>query len=150
MTTALNYNQLRQLQAELAGYKEVGLKGLLSTPISLKTKFHLTKLFNLITQEADTIGKIYLEYMKTHGEPSEDGQLKIPETIVSPEDSSLRIANPRLLEHSQEIGELLFGTHDIEHAEFTLADFDKVETDEVYPVFYLLLKEAKESEQLDA
>jgi hypothetical protein len=147
--SSLKLHEYYTLEAELNGVinQETGekvLKGLLNEKIKLTTKYWLTELAKKASAEKETVEKIKEELIKKHGEADEQGGISIPmyTNIVKNEEGQVvsRDVNPKFVEFQNEFNTLLDEEKELEHSTFKLEDFDSVESDANYQVFFKLLK----------
>ena len=147
--SSLKLHEYYTLEAELNGVmnQETGekvLKGLLNEKIKLTTKYWLTELAKKASAEKETVEKIKEELIKKHGEADEQGGISIPmyTNIVKNEEGQVvsRDVNPKFVEFQNEFNTLLDEEKELEHSTFKLEDFDSVESDANYQVFFKLVK----------
>ena len=147
--SSLKLHEYYTLEAELNGVinQETGekvLKGLLNEKIKLTTKYWLTELAKKASAEKETVEKIKEELIKKHGEADEQGGISIPmyTNIVKNEEDQIvsREVNPKFVEFQNEFNTLLDEEKELEHSTFKLEDFDSVESDANYQVFFKLVK----------
>jgi hypothetical protein len=147
--SSLKLHEYYTLEAELNGVinQETGekvLKGLLNEKIKLTTKYWLTELAKKASAEKETVEKIKEELIKKHGEADEQGGISIPMyiNIVKNEEGQIvsRDVNPKFVEFQNEFNTLLEEVKELEHSTFKLEDFDSVESDANYQVFFKLVK----------
>ncbi len=147
--SSLKLHEYYTLEAELNGVmnQETGekvLKGLLNEKIKLTTKYWLTELAKKASAEKETVEKIKEELIKKHGEADEQGGISIPmyTDIVKNEEGQIisREVNPKFVEFQKEFNTLLEEEKELEHAAFKLEEFDSVESDANYQVFFKLIK----------
>jgi hypothetical protein len=122
---------------------EVVSKGLLIEKIKLTTKYWLSDLSKKVIAEKEAIEKIKEELIKKHGETDETGNISIPMyiNIVTNEEGETvsREVNPKFVEFQTEFNTLLQEDKEIEHNAFKLDEFENVESDGNYPVFFKLI-----------
>ena len=147
--SSLKLHEYYTLEAELNGVmnQETGekvLKGLLNEKIKLTTKYWLTELAKKASAEKETVEKIKEELIKKHGEADEQGGISIPMyiNIVKNEEGQTvsRELNPKFVEFQNEFNTLLEEQKEVEHSTFKLEEFDSVESDANYQVFFKLVK----------
>lgn len=147
--SSLKLHEYYTLEAELNGVinQETGekvLKGLLNEKIKLTTKYWLTELAKKASAEKETVEKIKEELIKKHGEADEQGGISIPmyTNIVKNEEGQIvsREVNPKFVEFQNEFNTLLEEQKEVEHSTFKLEEFDSVESDANYQVFFKLVK----------
>ena len=82
--------------------------------------------------------------IKKHGEEDENGNISIPRfiNIVKNEEEQITSAdiNPKFVEFEKEFNNLLQEEKTLEHKEFKLADFENIETEGIYTIFFKLVK----------
>jgi len=145
----LKLHEFYALEAELNGVVntqtgEVLAKGLLTEKIKLTTKYWLTELAKKVAAEKEAVEKLKEELIKKHGEEDETGSIGIPMyiNIVKNEEGEVvsREINPKFVEFQNDFNALLQEEKEVEHKEFKLEEFDNVESEGVYPVFFKLVK----------
>jgi hypothetical protein len=137
------------LEAELNGVVnqqtgQVVSKGLLGEKIKLTTKYWITDLAKKAVAEKEAVEKIKEELIKKHGETDEQGGISIPMyiNIVTDEEGQIvsREVNPKFVEFQNEFNALLDEEREVEHNAFKLEEFESVESDANYQVFFKLIK----------
>jgi len=125
----LNLNEIVQLSYELNGIKKddkVVLNGLLAQKISLKTKVYLQRLNKVVAEELkvfeDTRKELLLKYGIQEGE-----SVSIPTENIE----SFKVEFDQLLRVNKNIDVDSLWSDDL-----SLKDFEAIETDEFYPVFF--------------
>lgn len=125
----LNLNEIVQLSYELNGMKKddkVVLNGLLAQKISLKTKVYLQRLNKVVAEELkvfeDTRKELLLKYGIQEGE-----SVSIPTENIE----SFKVEFDQLLKVNKNIDVESLWSDDL-----SLKDFEAIETDEFYPVFF--------------
>lgn len=147
--TTLRLNEVYELESEISGImyeNKVILEGLLSQKLSVVTKYHLNKLVNILKEEKKLIDNTRDELIKKYGEEKGDGNIVVKPNIVEHyifgddgEERTRTIQNPKYVEFTHEFNKLMEVKKDIEHHNFTIDDFSKIETSDDYKVFYKLL-----------
>jgi hypothetical protein len=147
--SSLKLHEYYTLEAELNGLTnqqsgEVISKGLLNEKLKLTTKYWISDLAKKATAEKDAVEKIKEDLIKKHGETDENGSISIPMyiNIVTNEEGETvsREVNPKFVEFQNEFNTLLQEEKEIEHNAFKLEDFENVESDGNYQVFFKLIK----------
>jgi len=147
--SSLKLHEYYTLEAELNGVVnqqtgQVVSKGLLGEKIKLTTKYWLTDLAKKAVAEKEAVEKIKEELIKKHGEADEQGGISIPMyiNIVTDEEGQIvsREVNPKFVEFQNEFNTLLEEEKELEHSTFKLEEFDSVESDANYQVFFKLIK----------
>ena len=147
--SSLKLHEYYSLEAELNGVVnqqtgQVVSKGLLGEKIKLTTKYWLTDLAKKAVAEKEAIEKIKEELIKKHGEADEQGGISIPMyiNVVTNEEGQVtsREINPKYVEFQNEFNTLLDEEKEVEHHAFKLEDFESVESDGNYQVFFKLIK----------
>jgi hypothetical protein len=147
--SSLKLHEYYTLEAELNGVVnqqtgQVVSKGLLGEKIKLTTKYWLTDLAKKAVAEKEAVEKIKEELIKKHGEADEQGGISIPMyiNIVTDEEGQIvsREVNPKFVEFQNEFNALLDEEREVEHNAFKLEEFDSVESDANYQVFFKLIK----------
>lgn len=146
----LKLHEFYTLSAELEGLTnrqtgEVVNKGLMSEKIKLSTKYWLSDLAKKVVAERDSIEKLKEELIKKHGTTGEDGNVSIPMYTNEMVDETTkeiisRDPNPTFIEFQNDFNTLLNEERELEHHAFKLEDFENVETDGVYVIFFKLIK----------
>jgi len=146
---SLKLHEYYSLEAELNGLVnnqtgEVVAKALLSEKIKLTTKYWLTDLNKKVSAEKEAIEKLKEELIKKHGEADETGNIGISMyiNVVTNEAGEVvsREINPKYVEFQTDFNALLNEERELEYHAFKLEEFDNVETDGNYPVFFKLIK----------
>ena len=146
---SLKLHEYYSLEAELNGLVnnqtgEVVAKALLSEKIKLTTKYWLTDLNKKVSAEKEAIEKLKEELIKKHGEADETGNIGISMyiNVVTNEAGEVvsREVNPKYVEFQTDFNALLNEERELEYHAFKLEEFDNVETDGNYPVFFKLIK----------
>lgn len=147
--SSLKLHEYYTLDAELNGVinqqtGQVVSKGLLSEKIKLTTKYWITDLAKKATAEREVVEKIKEDLIKKHGEADEQGGISIPMyiNVVTNEEGQVtsREINPKYVEFQNEFNTLLDEEKEVEHHAFKLEDFESVESDGNYQVFFKLIK----------
>ena len=145
----LKVYEFYNLEAELNGVtnQQTGEKvssGLLAEKLKLTTKYWLTELSKKVAAEKAIVETLKEELIKKHGEADEQGGISIPMyiNITTNEEGQVvsREVNPKYIEFQNEFNTLLNEDKDIEHHAFKLEDFESVESDANYQVFFKLIK----------
>ena len=144
----LKLHEFYALDAELNGVMnqqtgEVIAKGLLAEKIKLTTKYWLTDLAKKAATEKEVVEKLKEDLIKKHGEEDEKGSIGIPMyiNIVTNEEgeTTSREINPKFVEFHNAFNTLLQEEKELEYKAFKLEEFDNVETDGNYNVFFKLV-----------
>lgn len=147
--SSLKLHEYYTLEAELNGVVnqqtgQVVSKGLLGEKIKLTTKYWLTDLAKKAVAEKEAVEKIKEELIKKHGETDDQGGISIPMyiNVVTNEEGQTvsRDINPKFVEFQNEFNSLLEEEREVEHNAFKLEEFDSVESDANYQVFFKLIK----------
>ncbi len=145
---SLKLYEFYTLDSELNGVTnqqtgEVISKGLLGEKIKLTTKYWLSDLGKKAAAEKEAIEKIKEELIKKHGETDETGNISIPMyiNIVTNEDGTTASSdvNPKFIEFQGDFNTLLQEEKEIEYHSFKLEEFDNVEAEGNYSVFFKLV-----------
>ena len=145
----LKLYELYNLYAELNGLvnnqtEEIISKGLLSEKLKLNTKYWITELAKKVSVEKEVVENLKEETMKKYGEVDDNGVVFIPRFINTVTNEEGKIIsgdiNPKLIEFEKEFNILLQEEKTIEYKEFKLSDFENIETDGVYTIFFKLVK----------
>ena len=147
--SSLKLHEYYTLEAELNGLTnqqsgEVISKGLLNEKLKLTTKYWISDLAKKATAEKIAVEAIKEELIKKHGETDDTGNISIPMyiNIVTDEEGETisREVNPKFVEFQNEFNTLLQEEKEIEHNAFKLEEFENVESDGNYQVFFKLIK----------
>jgi hypothetical protein len=147
--SSLKLHEYYTLEAELNGVVnqqtgQVVSKGLLGEKIKLTTKYWITDLAKKAVAEKEAVEKIKEELIKKHGETDEQGGISIPMyiNIITDEEGQIvsREVNPKFVEFQNEFNALLDEEREVEHNAFKLEEFESVESDANYQVFFKLIK----------
>jgi hypothetical protein len=145
----LKLYELYNLHAELNGLVnnqtgEIISKGLLSEKLKLNTKYWITELAKKVNIEKEVIDNIKEEIMKKYGEVDDSGGIFIPRFINTVTNEEGKIIsgdiNPKFVAFEKEFNVLLQEEKTIEHKEFKLDDFENIETNGIYTIFFKLIK----------
>lgn len=123
-STKLSLNQIYGLAQELTGNES--FKGLLSQPLSLKTKYWLQRLLDTVAPDVKAIDELKNNLIKELG--TQEGE----SYSLSPQSENF----PKFVE---QFNEMMSQEKEIRHAVFNLEDFDAIESAEHYMVFLQLL-----------
>jgi len=147
--SSLKLHEYYTLEAELNGLTnqqsgEVISKGLLNEKLKLTTKYWISDLAKKATAEKTAVEAVKEELIKKHGETDDTGNISIPMyiNIVTDEEGETvsREVNPKFIEFQNEFNILLQEEKEIEHNAFKLDEFENVESDSNYQVFFKLIK----------
>ena len=147
--SSLKLHEYYTLEAELNGLTnqqsgEVISKGLLNEKLKLTTKYWISDLAKKATAEKIAVEAVKEELIKKHGETDDTGNISIPMyiNIVTDEEGETvsREVNPKFVEFQNEFNTLLQEEKEIEHNAFKLEEFENVESDGNYQVFFKLIK----------
>jgi hypothetical protein len=147
--SSLKLHEYYTLEAELNGLTnqqsgEVISKGLLNEKLKLTTKYWISDLAKKATAEKTAVEAVKEELIKKHGETDDTGNISIPMyiNIVTDEEGETvsREVNPKFVEFQNEFNILLQEEKEIEHNAFKLEEFENVESDGNYQVFFKLIK----------
>jgi hypothetical protein len=142
---SLKLHEFYQLEAELNGVTntktgEVLAKGLLNEKIKLTTKYWLNDLFKKVAAEKESIEKLKEELIKKHGTTDDEGNVGIQMYIKdSFNEDNTPTPNPDFVKFQNDFNSLLSEDRDLEYKSFKLEEFDNVETDSNYIVFFKLV-----------
>jgi len=146
---SLKLSEFYQLEAELNGAvnQQTGEKlsnGLLSEKVKLTTKYWLSDLSKKVAAEKEAIEKVKNELIQKHGEADAQGNVSIPfyanEQVDEEGNVISREVNPKFVEFQNEFNSLLNEDRELEYKGFKLEELENVESDDVYPVFFKLIK----------
>ena len=126
----LNYNEIVNLLVEINGDRKK-FKGILAQKLSLKAKALIHRLNKIVQDEVKIFDELKLELFKKYGEEKE-GQIEV--------------SKENLPDFQKEFNELLavekpINVDTIWTTKLTIDDFDKMETDEFYPVFLKIIED---------
>ena len=145
----LKLHEIYSLHAEINGLSnpqtgEVVSKGLLAEKLKLSSKYWITELAKKVAEERESVEKIKEEMIKKHGEEDEKGGIGIPRFINLVKNDEGQIIsgdiNPKFVEFEKEFTTLLQEEKTLEHKGFKLSEFENIETEGAYPVFFKLVK----------
>jgi len=139
---SLKLAEYYQLEAELNGVTnnqtgEKVLNGLLSQKLTLSTKYWLTDLAKRVKEQTEACEALKNELIKKYGE-EKDGQIQISFNVKN--EAGEDVPNPKFLEFQNEYQNLLNEERELEYKELKLSDLGSIETEEVYSMFFSLLK----------
>lgn len=142
----LTLEDIVNLEIELNGLtnqqtNETIVKGLLSEKLKLKTKYWLNELSRKLIEERKAINELRDETLKKY---IKEGQQSLPMFIDEIKDDSGKLVsaniNPSYVEFDKEFSTLLKENKDIDCHLFDLNEFEDVETERNYKVFFKLIK----------
>jgi hypothetical protein len=158
-TTKLKLADVLNLEAEINGFtnpqtNEKIINGLLNEKLSLVAKYWLNDLSKKANEIKVDVDKLRDELIKKYGEDDGTGNVGIvysvdafnedgtPMTQLNEagEAVQLKRVNPKFIEFQSEYETLLQEEREVEHYEFTLAQFESVETADNIKVFFTLIK----------
>lgn len=122
--STLKLAQVLALAVEVNGTPEY--PGLLSEPISHKTKYWLNKLMDVLTKEHEAYEKIRVELVQKYGDTDNDGNTQVNEKSKD------------FQKFLTEINEILSQEIELEHGQFTIDDLD-FKSERNYPIFSSLI-----------
>ncbi len=136
----LSLADILQLDSELSGNADFGLKGLLSCDMPFKLKYKLNKIAKQARTEALEYNTIRNEAVKKYGE-TKDGESFVVMPKIKGEQSNM-IDNPRYKDFHKEMASVLEIKKDIQVLEdISLSDLEDIKISEHYPVFMDIIKE---------
>jgi hypothetical protein len=158
-TTKLKLADVLNLEAEINGFtnpqtNEKIINGLLNEKLSLVAKYWLNDLSKKANEIKVDVDKLRDELIKKYGEDDGTGNIGIiysvdalnedgtPMTQLNEAGESVQLkrVNPKFIEFQSEYETLLQEEREVEHYEFTLAQFESVETADNIKVFFTLIK----------
>ena len=158
-TTKLKLANILNLEAEINGFtnpqtNEKIINGLLNEKLSLVAKYWLNDLSKKANEIKVDVDKLRDELIKKYGEDDGTGNVGIvysvdafnedgtPMTQLNEAGESVQLkrVNPKFIEFQSEYETLLQEEREVEHYEFTLAQFESVETADNIKVFFTLIK----------
>ena len=158
-TTKLKLADVLNLEAEINGFtnpqtNEKIINGLLNEKLSLVAKYWLNDLSKKANEIKVDVDKLRDELIKKYGEDDGTGNVGIvysvdafnedgtPMTQLNEAGESVQLkrVNPKFIEFQSEYETLLQEEREVEHYEFTLAQFESVETADNINVFFTLIK----------
>jgi hypothetical protein len=158
-TTKLKLADVLNLEAEINGFtnpqtNEKIINGLLNEKLSLVAKYWLNDLSKKANEIKVDVDKLRDELIKKYGEDDGTGNVGIvysvdafnedgtPMTQLNEAGESIQLkrVNPKFIEFQSEYETLLQEEREVEHYEFTLAQFESVETADNIKVFFTLIK----------
>ena len=157
--TKLKLADVLNLEAEINGFtnpqtNEKIINGLLNEKLSLVAKYWLNDLSKKANEIKVDVDKLRDELIKKYGEDDGTGNVGIvysvdafnedgtPMTQLNEAGESVQLkrVNPKFIEFQSEYETLLQEEREVEHYEFTLAQFESVETADNIKVFFTLIK----------
>ena len=157
--TKLKLANVLNLEAEINGFtnpqtNEKIINGLLNEKLSLVAKYWLNDLSKKANEIKVDVDKLRDELIKKYGEDDGTGNVDIvysvdafnedgtPMTQLNEAGESVQLkrVNPKFIEFQSEYETLLQEEREVEHYEFTLAQFESVETADNIKVFFTLIK----------
>lgn len=145
----LKLHEIYSLHSELNGLMNnqtggIITKGLLAEKLKLSTKYWITELAKTVNKEREIIDKVKEELIKKYGDVDENGGIFIPRFINTVKNEEGKIIsgdiNPKMIEFEKEFDEFLKEEKTIEYKELKLSDFENIETEGVYTIFFKLVK----------
>ena len=146
----LKLHEFYALEAELNGVTnrqtgEILAKGLLNEKIKLTTKYWLHDLSKKVSTEKESVEKLKEELIKKYGTTDTDGNVSIPmyiNEVIDEETKEIvsRDVNPDFVKFQKDFNGLLEEDRELEYKGFKLEEFDNVETDGNYNIFFKLIK----------
>lgn len=136
-TSKIKIHEALSLAAEINGFQQgekVILKGLLNEKLPIKLKYWLGRLNTKLDYNKEQVEKLRIELIEKFGEKTEDGSTNVPYLIDE-------VINPKFLEFQKEYNELLQEDFEFEHPEFFLTDFENLETESNYQMFFKLIED---------
>lgn len=126
----LNYNEIVNLLVEINGDGKE-FKGLLNQKLSLKAKALIHRLNKIVQDEVKIFDDLKLELFKKYGEEK---------------DGNIQVTKDNMDEFTKDFNELVavekpINLDTIWTTKLTIDDFDKMETDEFYPVFLKIIED---------
>lgn len=126
----LNYNEIVNLLVEINGDGKE-FKGLLNQKLSLKAKALIHRLNKIVQDEVKIFDDLKLELFKKYGEEK---------------DGNIQVNKENMDEFTKDFNELVavekpINLDTIWTTKLTIDDFDKMETDEFYPVFLKIIED---------
>jgi hypothetical protein len=141
-STKIKFNvaEILTFDSELNGTEK--FPGLLSQKLSLATKYHLTKIAKITSEEKETFEKMRMDLIKELGEEGENGQISIPEieTIKGENGEPDKVQlHPQYIKFREQLEELFIQEKELEQPSFKIEDFSSLETEGNFPAFFKLL-----------
>jgi len=145
-TIKLKLSEVLSLKSEIYGAQnpstgEFSTKGLLKQELPYSVKYWLHNLGNKVTAEETVINKLRDELILKYGDTNADGStgvsVSVEDGVEVLEDSTERKLfkiNPKFIEFQKEFEAVLNEEKEIEYKPFKLDDFEKMVTDEDYPM----------------
>jgi hypothetical protein len=135
-TTKLTLQEIYGLESELFGLTnqsgEALMKGILSQNLSLKSRYWLSRLGEIVQAEKKAVDTLRDQLIKELGEADKEGNFSLQPMLNEK-------VNPNFVKFQEELTSLLKEEKEISHSVFTLEQFESLETSEHYPVFMKLL-----------
>lgn len=138
VTTKLTVAELCRLNTELNSEK-----GLLLERLPMVLKYHLSKVATIAADEQASVNRLRDEAIKSAGKITPDGNYTIEQFVETKntKGKANKIENPAYTNFVGEMNALFSQEREISHEEFYLSDLKNVESGEVFPVFFKLLKD---------
>jgi hypothetical protein len=148
--TSLTLREVYELESEISGLVMEGkvlVEGIINQKISIVTKYHMNKLVGMLREEKKMVDEFKNELIKKYGKENEDGSFVIEPFVVitdsedkegAEQQTEKRVQNPAFLSFSEEYTKLLNQVKDVEHHNFDINEFSKIETTDNYNVFFKL------------
>lgn len=145
-TIKLKLSEVLSLKSEIYGVQnqstgEFLTKGLLKQELPYSVKYWLHNLGNKVTAEETVINKLRDELILKYGDTNADGSTGVSvsvedgvEVLEDGTERKLFKINPKFIEFQQEFEAVLNEEKEIEYKPFKLEDFEKMVTDEDYPL----------------
>ena len=142
---SLSNAEILQLDEELNGYVNQAtreqVKGLLSEPLPIKTKYWLERINSQVSSRKTSIEKLRNEIVEKLGDEI-DGVKQIPLTIEEGKgDKKKVVQNPKLKEFAEEFGKVLDEKEDIDIPVLTIEDLGTASTQVRLNIFMKLIEE---------
>lgn len=137
----LSFKEILLLEAELNGLKDnTGKKtthGILEEKISIKAKYWLGRLNDVVLSESKKISEYRNEIIKKYAEKQADGSYGVPRAIQV---DGKAVVNPKLIEFSNEQNDFLNQKISIEYMPVNLELLENMESNNHYPLVHKFLE----------
>ena len=136
-TSKIKIHEALSLAAEVNGFQQgekIVFVGLLNEKLPIKIKYWLGRLNTKLEDNKQAVEKLRIELVEKFGEKAKDGSINVPYQIDE-------VINPKFLDFQKEYNELLQEDFEFEHPEFFLTDFENLETESNYQMFFKLIED---------
>lgn len=132
----MRLDEILELETEIKGNPERGIKGWLNEPCGVKVKYRLYKVLDLISSDINAFNTLRDELVLKYG-TEKDGQILI-EKFIGEEQKEL---NPKYLDFIKEVNELSLQEVEIELPKISISDIPDFTTEYHYRKIFKFLIE---------